>query len=91
MLIPRDAPNPELARAFVDFALSPEGQAVAAGETALGSVVRGSEGKWSSTAIAARGRGVVQPIPLGPGLLVALDQLRRQRFLSTWSEIVSPP
>lgn len=91
MLIPRDAPNPELARAFVDFALSPTGQAVAAGETALGSVVRGGEGKWSSAAIAARGRGVVQPIPLGPGLLVALDRLRRQRFLSTWSEIVSPP
>jgi two-component system sensor histidine kinase TctE len=52
-------------------------------------VVVGSEGIWSSAAIAARGRGVIQPIALGPGLLVALDQMRRQRFLDTWQEIVA--
>ena len=90
MLIPRDAANPDLARAFVDFALSPAGQAVAAGPTALGAVVPGSSGEWTSEAIAARGRGVIQPIPLGPGLLVALDTWRRQRFLDNWQEIVSP-
>ena len=90
MLIPRDAPNAELAKAFVDFALSPAGQAVASGPTALGSVVPEGSGEWTSEAIAARGRGVIQPIPLGPGLLVALDTLRRQRFLETWQEIVSP-
>jgi two-component system, OmpR family, sensor histidine kinase TctE len=90
MLIPRNAPNAELAKAFVDFALSPAGQAVASGPTALGSVVPEGSGEWTSEAIAARGRGVIQPIPLGPGLLVALDTLRRQRFLDTWQEIVSP-
>lgn len=90
MLIPRDAPNAELAKAFVDFALSPAGQAIASGPTALGSVVPRGSGRWTSEAIAALGRGVIQPIPLGPGLLVALDTLRRQRFLDTWQEIVSP-
>ncbi len=90
MLIPRSAAEPQLARDFVDFALSPAGQSVAAGSSALGSVVPGMSGNWTSEAIAARGRGVIQPIALGPGLLVALDQLRRQRFLDTWQEIVSP-
>jgi two-component system sensor histidine kinase TctE len=90
MLIPRDAPSPNLAQAFVDFALSPAGQAIAAGQTALGSLVPGTEGEWTSEAIAARGRGVIQPIPLGPALLVSLDQQRRQRFLDSWGEIVSP-
>lgn len=90
MLIPRQAKQVELARAFVDFALSPEGQAIAAGGTALGSVVPGSVGEWTSEAITARGRGVIQAIGLGPSLLVALDTLRRQRFLDTWKEIVSP-
>ncbi len=90
MLIPRDAPNVDLARAFIDFALSPAGQEVAAGPTALGAVVPDGVGEWTSEAIAARGRGVIQPIPLGPGLLVALDTLRRQRFLDNWQEIVSP-
>lgn len=90
MLIPREAKEVDLARAFVDFALSPEGQGIAASGTALGSVVPGSTGDWTSEAIAARGRGVIQAIPLGPSLLVALDTLRRQRFLDTWKEIVSP-
>nr|WP_295883595.1 extracellular solute-binding protein [uncultured Devosia sp.] len=90
MLIPRDAPSPELGKAFVDFALSPAGQAIAAEQTALGSVVPGGKGEWTGEAIAARGRGVIQPIPLGPALLVSLDQQRRQRFLDSWGEIVSP-
>lgn len=90
MLIPRDAPYPELGKAFIDFALSPAGQSIAAGPTALGSVVRGASGTWTSEAIAAQGRGVIQPIPLGPSLLVSLDQQRRKRFLDTWQEIVSP-
>ncbi|MBU1334536.1 MAG: extracellular solute-binding protein [Alphaproteobacteria bacterium] len=90
MLIPREAPYPDLARAFVDFALSPVGQAIAAGPTALGSVVTGAKGDWTSEAIAARGRGVIQPIPLGPALLVSLDQQRRKRFLDSWGEIASP-
>lgn len=90
MLIPRDSGHAELARAFVDFALSPEGQAVAAGPTALGAVVPGAAGRWTSEGMAALGRGVIQPIPLGPGLLVALDTLRRQRFLETWEGIVAP-
>src|SRR5690606_8012841 len=90
MLIPRDAPHPELGKAFVDFALSPAGQGVAAGETALGSLVRGVEGEWTSEAITARGRGVIQPVALGPALLVSLDQQRRERFLDNWGEIVSP-
>jgi len=90
MLIPRSAAQMELARAFVDFALSPIGQGIAAGPTALGSVMPDSQGEWTAEAIAARGRGVIQPIPLGPSLLVALDQLRRTRFIDTWQEIVSP-
>ncbi len=90
MLIPRDAPNPELGKAFVDYALSPDGQGVAAGQTALGSVALGGIGEWTSDAISARGRGVIQPIPLGPALLVSLDQQRRKRFLDSWGEIVSP-
>ncbi|GLQ53056.1 sensor histidine kinase [Devosia nitrariae] len=90
MVIPRNAPNAELGKAFLDFALSPAGQAVAAEETALGAVMAGTQGPWSSEAIAARGRGVIQPIPLGPALLVSLDRQRRTRFLETWLEIASP-
>lgn len=35
------------------------------------------------------GRGVMQPITLGPALLVALDQERKTRFLATWRQLVT--
>ena len=90
MMIPRDAARADLARRFVDFALSPEGQAVAAGETALGSVRSGVRGVWTMENITELGSGAVQPIALGPALMVALDQQRRSRFLDTWRGIVAP-
>ncbi len=90
MVIPRNAANPDLARSFVDFALSPSGQAVAAGRSALGAIVPGSSGNWTIERISALGQGATQPIALSPVLLVALDPQRRSRFLTTWQEIVSP-
>jgi two-component system sensor histidine kinase TctE len=90
MMIPRDAARADLARSFIDFALSPEGQAVAAGETALGSVRSGVRGVWTMENITELGTGAVQPIALGPSLMVALDQQRRSRFLDTWRGIVAP-
>ncbi|MDX5401801.1 MAG: extracellular solute-binding protein [Rhodobacterales bacterium] len=90
MLIPRNAANPDLAGAFVDFALSPAGQSVAAGRSALGAVMPDTQGYWTQERISALGRGTIQPIALGPVLMVALDPQRRSRFLSTWREIVSP-
>lgn len=90
MLIPRNAANIDLARTFVDFALSPAGQSVAAGRAALGAVMPGAQGYWTQERISAMGRGTIQPIALGPVLMVALDPQRRSRFLATWREIVSP-
>lgn len=90
LLIPRDAPDPDLARAFVDFTLSPQGQAIAAGRSALGAVRPGVAGFWTPERIGAMGQGSVQPIALRPVLLAGLDPQRRIRFLTTWQEIVAP-
>ncbi len=90
MLIPRQTANPDLARAFVDFALSPAGQRVASGQSALGAIMPGIGGTWTPERISSLGQGVIQPIALAPVLLVALDPQRRSRFLATWQEIVAP-
>ena len=90
MLIPRQAANPDLAGAFVDFALSPAGQGIAAGASALGAVMPGSPGNWTMERISTMGQGVVQPIALSPVLMVALDPLRRSGFLASWERIVNP-
>jgi len=90
MVIPRRAANTDLARAFVDFALSPDGQAIAAGKTALGAVMPGVPGSWTLERISEMGEGAIQPIALSPVLMVALDPQSRSRFLATWQEIVAP-
>ncbi|HTM76912.1 MAG TPA: ABC transporter substrate-binding protein [Devosia sp.] len=90
LIIPRSSGNPELAKAFVDFILSPAGQAIAAGSTALGAIAGSAEGGFTSETISASGRGALQPIAIGPSLLVSLDQQRRDRFTATWLEIVAP-
>ncbi|MFE0756537.1 extracellular solute-binding protein [Inquilinus sp. NPDC058860] len=88
-LIPRGAPDAELARAFVDYLLSPRGQALAAGVTGLGAIMPDISGPWTAGSIAGKAEGALQPIPLGPSLLVALDERRRERFLETWRRLVS--
>lgn len=89
MLVPRWANQPDLGRAFIDYALSPRGQAVVAGQAALGSIVPGTPGGWTAERISAASHGVLQPITLGPALLVALDQERKARFLATWRQLVT--
>ncbi|MFO1149695.1 MAG: extracellular solute-binding protein [Alsobacter sp.] len=84
MLIPRSAPRPDLAGAFIDHVLSPEGQKVVAEQAGLGSVMTG-ETDLSKASV----KGPLQPIAVGPWLLAFLDQQRRSRFLQTWLQIVS--
>ncbi|MBL4916946.1 extracellular solute-binding protein [Szabonella alba] len=91
LLIPRQAANPDLAAGFVDFALSPAGQGIAAGRSALGAVMPDSPGLWTMDRIATMGQGVAQPIALSPVLMVALDPQRRSGFLAAWQKIVDPP
>lgn len=91
MLIPKSADDIALAGAFIDYALSPRGQAIAAGPSALGAVVPGTPGPYSGETIARAARGVVHPVALGPALLVALDQQRKARGLETWRRLVSEP
>jgi two-component system sensor histidine kinase TctE len=91
MLIPRSADDIALAGAFIDYALSPRGQAIAAGPSALGAVVPGSPGEFTAETIARASRGIIHPVALGPALLVALDQQRKARGLETWRRLVSEP
>lgn len=77
-LIPRQADAPELGGAFLDFLLTPRGQQLL--ETAAGLP------RISETAIAAGPH--LRPIRIDPGLLVFVDPLNRQQFLSEWRAAV---
>ena len=88
-LILRTAPAPEMGRAFVDWLLSPAGQETMAGPAALGSIVPGTTGRWTSEALMAGPHGIVQPIVFGSALLVGLDQQRHARFVKNWRRLVT--
>ena len=89
VLIARTAPNPDLARALVDWLLSPAGQQVASSHAALGSIMEDTPGRWTSEAVLARSQGIVQPVVLSPALLVGLDQRRHSRFVQNWIRLVT--
>lgn len=92
-LILRSAPQPDLARALVDWLLSPVGQMAVASQSALGAVVPGTPGEWSIDTWQARARGIVQPVVLSSMLLAGLDQQRQTRFIQNWMRLVTdtPP
>ncbi|WP_082493067.1 ABC transporter substrate-binding protein [Acidovorax sp. Leaf160] len=90
-VIPATAPNPQLARPFLDYLISPEGQAVLARDTRLipirKAVAAGTAGRTSGIDPELLGAGPSSWRLLAPGLglLVYLDPLKRQRFLQAWA------
>jgi len=78
-VIPRTSRNPQEARRFLDYLLSPRGQQVLSREALLMPILP-AQGQQ-------RGRSrerSYRPILLGPGLLVYLDGLKRRQFLEAW-------
>jgi ABC-type Fe3+ transport system substrate-binding protein len=82
--IHRHAPNVAAARAFLDYLLSLAGQGVLARESSLYSVHPDLSGPGTAEELNAETEGPLRPINLGPGLLVYLDRMKRQRFLDDW-------
>jgi iron(III) transport system substrate-binding protein len=73
-LIPKRAKNPELARRFIDFALSEEGRWLLAERNLIVSFDEAEDGEVPT----------LRPIPLSPALLIGLDQQTRNNFLALW-------
>ena len=88
-LIPRHSTEPEIAKEFIDFLLSPDGQKIAAGNTGFGAIMPGIEGQFSISSIMKNTHGTVQPIAMTPALLVNYDKQKRGQFLRVWLDIIN--
>lgn len=83
--VPVKAPSPDLARRFVGYLLSDEGQAMIAQSGGLVPLSAQDDTKAPErVAQLTRGKPLF-PIRLGPGLLTYLDQMKRTRFLLDWA------
>lgn len=89
--IHRDAPSPQLGGRFIDYLLSDRGQGVIANGDAFYALSPTAQGPMSASHLLDALGGPVQRIPLGPALLVFLDDLKHQRFLRHWQRVVQRP
>lgn len=83
-VLPRNAPHPDAAHAFLEYLLSLRGQQTLAAQSRLSAARPEIAGPYSQMGIAERQVGPIRPIPLGPGLLTYLDDQKRQRLLESW-------
>ena len=83
-VIPQAAAQPELARRFLDFMLSQNGQSLLASHS-LGSVRDDMKPAIPGYADAAK---ALRPIALNIDLMTYLDQAKRHRFLKDWKEFL---
>ena len=83
-VIPRSAVNVAEARRFLDYLLSSHGQEVLAREARILPIRADVERRSHPV-------GALRPIPLGPGLLVYQDRLKRARFLDAWRAVMPAP
>ncbi len=82
--IPKGAGNISEAEAFLDFLLSIDGQRIVADDSRLYSIHPDVTGEVTAAALRAQAGDDLRPIRVGPGLLVFLDQVKRQKFLRDW-------
>lgn len=80
-LIPKHAQNPELARRFIDFALSEAGRRSLAKSGLI--VSFGDAGSVGTTTLSGA-VPALRPIAFSPALLVGLDRQTRDNFLRLW-------
>lgn len=90
-VIPRTAPRPQLAGQFIDYLLSPRGQEVVAGRSALYAISSGIKREASASGLRSSTAAPLHPIALSPALLVFLDRLKRERFLQQWQSAILLP
>ncbi|WP_276653621.1 ABC transporter substrate-binding protein, partial [Thalassospira lucentensis] len=85
-IIPRGARNPNLGARFLDYMLSIEGQTVLQDAGNFNPVRADVPQSPFSSLIFDRYGERVRSFPVGPGLLVYLDQAKRQRFIRRWQD-----
>ena len=88
--ISRGARNPSAARLWLDYVLSREGQQQLSQHPGFFSVRDDVPDDDAATELRRQLGGAFRPIPIGPGLMTYLDQVKRRDFLRQWHSTVFP-
>ncbi|EHK59034.1 iron ABC transporter substrate-binding protein [Mesorhizobium alhagi CCNWXJ12-2] len=85
-LVPAAARAPDLGRRYLEYFMSAEGQAVMARELQIAAVNPDVSGENTANTMQANLGAQLRPVPVSPGLMVYLDQVKRTRLIKRWND-----
>ena len=89
-MVPRAAASPELGAQFLDFLMSKQGQTLLSEKLRMPAVSLEVSGANSGRAMQAALGDQLRPVSVSPGVLVYLDQAKRQRLFRLWRAALAP-
>jgi iron(III) transport system substrate-binding protein len=88
-LIPTAAAEPDLGRLFLEFFMSAEGQTIMAEQLQIAALNPDVTGANTANAMQSALGNQLRPVPVSPGLMVYLDQVKRARLIRRWNDALS--
>ena len=90
-LVPAAARSPDLGRRYLEYFMSAEGQTVMARELEIAAVNPDVSGQNTANRMQEVLGAQLRPVPVSPGLMVYLDQVKRTRLIERWNEALRSP
>ena len=90
-LVPAAARSPDLGRRYLEYFMSAEGQTVLARQLHIAAVNPEVSGENTANRMQEVLGGQLRPVPVSPGLMVYLDQVKRSRVIERWNEALRSP
>lgn len=87
-LVPQAAASPDLGRRYLEFFMSTEGQTIMARELQIPAVSPDVAGANTANTLREMLGAQLRPVPVSPGLMVYLDQVKRARLIARWNEVL---
>jgi iron(III) transport system substrate-binding protein len=85
-LVPQAAASPDLGRLYLEYFMSREGQTIMARQLQIPAVSPDVAGENTANTMQAIHGAQLRPVPVSPGLMVYLDQVKRARLIARWNE-----
>ncbi len=87
-LVPQAAASPELGRRYLAFFMSKEGQTILARQLQIPAVSPEVAGENTALTMQEIHGNKLRPVPVSPGLMVYLDQVKRSRLIAKWNKVL---
>ncbi len=88
-LVPKAAANADLGRRYLDFFMSAEGQTIMAQQLQIAALNPDVTGDNTANAMQQALGNQLRPVPVSPGLMGYLDQVKRARLIRRWNDALS--